>query len=496
MMLIFLSSGLFLGWSLGANDAANVFGTAVGTKMIRFKTAAIICSVFVIAGAVIGGAGAAHTLQKLGSVNAIAGSFIVALSAGLAVFFWISRWKMPVSTSQGIVGAIIGWNFFTGSLTDYSSLAKIVMTWVLCPVLSAVIAVILYNMTKAILNHFQIHLLQMDMWTRIGLVLVGAFGSYSLGANNIANVMGVFVPVVQFPDVSVFNFFTLSGVQQLFGLGGIAIAVGVFTYSKRVMDTVGSSLFKLSAVSALVVVLAHSIVLFLFSSESLEYFLATNGLPTIPLVPVSSSQAIVGAVVGIGLLKGGRLIKFRVLGRIALGWIVTPLLAGLVAFISLFIFQNVFDQTVYHKIPYRLTPEVMGHLEKMGIADEGLFFLTEQTFENPTNFKSALKRHTALTSAQVNKVITLSFYETFKVDQQKIDLKLDEQWFTSGQIHALKQLDGNVYHYRWQLEHDLLSNSPDWHYRENTKLNKSFNRILAQKYERVCAICKIRDIDQ
>ena len=49
-VLVFLSSGLFLGWSLGANDAANVFGTAVGARMIRFGTAAIICSVFVILG--------------------------------------------------------------------------------------------------------------------------------------------------------------------------------------------------------------------------------------------------------------------------------------------------------------------------------------------------------------------------------------------------------------------------------------------------------------
>lgn len=61
MVLIFLISGLFLGWSLGANDAANVFGTAVGTRMLRFKTAALIASVFVIIDAVIGGAGATHT---------------------------------------------------------------------------------------------------------------------------------------------------------------------------------------------------------------------------------------------------------------------------------------------------------------------------------------------------------------------------------------------------------------------------------------------------
>ena len=50
-ILVFLLGGLFLGWSLGANDAANVFGTAVGTRMIRFQTAAIVCGIFVILGA-------------------------------------------------------------------------------------------------------------------------------------------------------------------------------------------------------------------------------------------------------------------------------------------------------------------------------------------------------------------------------------------------------------------------------------------------------------
>ena len=51
-VLIFLSSGLFLGWSLGANDAANVFGTAVGTRRVKFSTAAFVCSGFIILGAV------------------------------------------------------------------------------------------------------------------------------------------------------------------------------------------------------------------------------------------------------------------------------------------------------------------------------------------------------------------------------------------------------------------------------------------------------------
>jgi len=106
---IFLLSGLFLGWSLGANDAANAYGTAVGTRMVRFRTAAILCSAFVILGAVVSGAGASETLGKLGSVNAPAGAFTVALAAALTVT-WMTRLGIPVSTSQAIVGSIIGWN--------------------------------------------------------------------------------------------------------------------------------------------------------------------------------------------------------------------------------------------------------------------------------------------------------------------------------------------------------------------------------------------------
>ena len=136
-VLIFLSSGLFLGWSLGANDAANVFGTAVGTRMVKFGTAAFVCSLFVLLGAVLSGAGAAHTLGKLGAVNALGGSFMAACSAAVTVY-GMTRAGLPVSTSQAIVGAIIGWNLYSGFPTDTASLMKSVGTWVACPLLAGV----------------------------------------------------------------------------------------------------------------------------------------------------------------------------------------------------------------------------------------------------------------------------------------------------------------------------------------------------------------------
>ena len=85
MGFLYLTSGLFLGWSLGANDHGNVFGAAVTTKMMKFKFAALIGSIFVILGAVVEGSGGAATLNQLGSVNAAAGTFTVALATAITV---------------------------------------------------------------------------------------------------------------------------------------------------------------------------------------------------------------------------------------------------------------------------------------------------------------------------------------------------------------------------------------------------------------------------
>jgi phosphate/sulfate permease/DNA-binding CsgD family transcriptional regulator len=344
VFFFFLTSGLFLGWSLGANDAANIFGTAVGSKMIRFRTAAITACIFVIIGATLQGSGTTNTLSHLGSVDAIAGAFTVALSAALVIFL-MTRSLLPVSTTQAIVGAIIGWNLFTGHKTDMKLLLTIVSTWVVSPAAGAVFSAIFYLLLRALLKRLQIHLVILDIYIKWALIIVGAFGAYSLGANNIANVMGVFAGSA--PDVVLdLGLFRLNGLQVLFLIGGIAIATGILTYSKGLMMQVGNGIMALSAEAAIVTVFSQAVVLFLFSSTSLSELLKSIGLPPIPLVPVSSSQVIVGSIIGIGLVKGVNEIKFKTIRGIVSGWVITPVAAGLLSFLSLFFVKNLFNLNV------------------------------------------------------------------------------------------------------------------------------------------------------
>jgi phosphate/sulfate permease len=330
MILFFLTSGLFLGWSLGANDASHIFGSAVGSKMVTFRKAAIVASVFFILGAVIQGSGTSHTLSKLGAVDAIGGSFTLALAAAITIYM-MTKFALPISTTQAIVGAIIGWNFFTGNHTDSATLGKIVISWIAGPLIGAAFAVLLYIAVKKFKNSAKIHLIRFESYIKTGLIVVGAFGAYSLGANNIANVMGVFVPAFHLKDLDLW-IFTLNSSQQLLLLGGLAVAAGIITYSWKVMETIGNNILELSSEAALVVVLAQSLVLFIFSSTGLSNLSVRIGLPPIPMVPVSSSQVIVGCILGIGLYKGARNINFKVLGEIGLGWIISPVASGLLTF--------------------------------------------------------------------------------------------------------------------------------------------------------------------
>ncbi|MCD6497704.1 MAG: anion permease [Deltaproteobacteria bacterium] len=290
-----LVSGVFLGWSLGSNDASNVFGTAVASRMVRFWTAAVLCAVFVFLGAVFqGGEGMAtyHHMAASGSMNV---AFVVALSAALTVTL-MTYWGLPVSTSQAVVGSMVLVGLVKGSL-EMGPLYKVLACWVATPVGSMLIAIILYFLLGKIMNLWDSNMFVYDRNLRIGLIVAGSYGAYALGANNVANVTGVFVG---------------KGMLTPFWacvIGGLSIGLGVLTYSHNVMMTVGRGLVKLDAFSAFIVVLSEAITVHMFAYVG---------------VPVSTSQAVVGAVLGIGVIKGVKTVNFKTLARIVFGWIGTP----------------------------------------------------------------------------------------------------------------------------------------------------------------------------
>ena len=296
-----LLGGIFLGWSLGANDAANIFGTAVSSRMVKFWTAAMIAAIFILLGALVEGESGIKTLQNLTpftSHQAIVASVAAAVTVTLMTLL-----GLPVSTSQAVVGAILGIGLLNRQL-NFTELGKVVVCWLGTPVGGIVLGIIVYKVLAAIGNSMNLNIFQSDMLLKLCLILAGSYGAYALGANNVANVTAVFVGA---------GMLSLSAATLI---GGLSIALGVLTFSRGVMETVGKKLVRLDPFSALVVVLAEAITVHIYALIG---------------VPVSTSQAVIGAVLGVGIIKGVNTIRRRTLVNIFLAWFITPFVASTLA---------------------------------------------------------------------------------------------------------------------------------------------------------------------
>lgn len=468
----FISSGLFLGWSLGANHAVNVFGTAVVSKMVRFRTAAIIAGIFVILGSFLSGSGTTRTLTELGAINAIAGSFTVALAVAVSITF-MTKAKLPVSTSQAVIGGIIGWNVFTGSPTDYNSLSKIILSWITSPILAGIFGFVLYKIVKRYLRIWKIHLLEIDSYTRIGLIVVGALASYSLGANNIANVMGMFASAPLFEEIKISGFMSITGVQQLYFFGGLAIAIGIFTYGRNVMETVGKDLYKISPITGLVVVLSEFLVLTLFTSTELESLLLKLNLPTIPLVPLSTTQAFIGAILGVGLAKDPLSINLRVFGKISVGWIIAPLSSGIITFVLLFFVQNVFEQKVINPVPYEISRSVVQKLDENNINTSSLNDLIGKRFYNNKIFKQELLSKSEFNSDQIFLIFQYAIIDSFTIDSVLAKEKLNPEIFSPDHLISINRLHGASFSHKHEFENALFPDTSLWKITGNKIADKS-----------------------
>lgn len=308
--MLSLTGGMYLGWALGANDAANVFGTAVASRIISFRNASILCALSVLLGAAFQGSAGIETLSGLTTQSQVT-LVVISVSAALTVTL-MTVLRLPISTSQAIVGSIAGVAFATKDM-NFGGLTKVLICWAATPVGAMLVCVVVYFFVWIILRFLPMSIFTRDKLLWNGLLIVGIYGSYALGANNVANATGIFSG--QFENI---------GDRWLAVLGGVAIAVGVLTFSRRVMLAVGGGLMSLDAFTAFTAVLSMSITVHIFA------FIG---------VPVSTSQAIVGAIIGIGLIRGARGFKFRVLKRMCVGWLLTPVLALLLAAAGFAIFS-------------------------------------------------------------------------------------------------------------------------------------------------------------
>ncbi len=301
-----LGASAYVGWNIGANDTANCIGTTVGCGLLSFKRAVILVAVFVILGAMLQGHHVMHTIGKgivktdLNYLSVCVALICSGFFVTLATFF-----RIPTSTSQAIVGGVLGIGLAVGAEVDFSKLILIAESWILCPLLVMGLAFGLMLLTRFVLGGFNTSSPITQHVFGLLAILSACYVAYSMGANNAGNAVGPVANLNIFPP------------RLLLFIGGVSIAVGAVSYGRKVADTVGKGITPLDIPSAFVAQISSAFGMHLFSMLG---------------IPVSTSSAIVGAVVGVGLVKGARAISKKTILTILTGWVLTPTLACLASY--------------------------------------------------------------------------------------------------------------------------------------------------------------------
>lgn len=333
MIVIFLFlAAAYSGWSIGANDSGNCVGTIVGGGVISFRKAIILVAGFIILGAVLQGQKVMKTVGKgiiLSSSSSYQdyhdqappsefknffptdkipdlGIFVALFSA--AIFVSLATYSsIPVSTSQSIVGGVAGVGVgvvgFQASYFKLAVIGKIMGSWIICPFLTMVLAFLIYYL----LNSFLKKAKSISAWSgilRIMVIGAAAYSAYSLGANDVGNSIGPLLN--KYPDKGFY----------LSIFGALVLAIGGLTFSRRVCETVGKNITPLDLPGAFAAQISGAFGIHLFSMLG---------------IPVSTSQAIVGAVIGVGLVKGVSAVSRRTVVQIIVGWVATPICAAVFA---------------------------------------------------------------------------------------------------------------------------------------------------------------------
>jgi len=266
----------------------------MSSRILSYKKSVALTSLGLISGALMEGGKMGRTL--IGSVTEIT-TPIALLDVFITTFLLMLAFTLlhiPASLSHVSVGAYVGANFAIGLSLNNATLGLIILSWLLVPVFSALIAILIYKFIARIAQRF--NLLTLDAFNRVAAIVVTFYITYSLGANNVGLINGLYMPLI---SNSIFLEFMIIFMAM-------SVALGVIIFGKRITKTVGEDLIILSPISVLTSMFSSALLMWLFTQFS---------------IPISITQAFIGGIFGAGLIKRHVIFNRIILYEIVGSWI-------------------------------------------------------------------------------------------------------------------------------------------------------------------------------
>lgn len=287
-------SSIFMSWTVGAVSAPSSFGPVVSSRAMGILRSTLVVGISAFLGAFFQGQRVTNTLSS-GFVNGVSlgpnqAVLILMVSATMvAMGVWL---HLPIPTAFTLVGATIGAGLGMGGSLDLTQISTLFSYWLVLPLVAGTIG----YLTSALLRAYVPKNDGSKTYLQAILICVGIYTAFTAGATQVGLAIGPLVNAVNLP------------LKWLLALGGFGIIVGAWTGSPNIIHAVARDYADLG--------LRRSIAALVGTS------LLAQGASLIG-IPISFNAAILGAVVGSGLIAQEADIGTEKIKSTILSWFLT-----------------------------------------------------------------------------------------------------------------------------------------------------------------------------
>jgi PiT family inorganic phosphate transporter len=304
----------------GMNDAANSIATVVSTRVLTPKQAVAWAAFWNAAAMALVGTAVARTISSV--VPAAQQDLTLVLAALVGAVVWAHGCTvlgLPISVSHSLVGGLVGagWAAQGWGAVNFTKLEPTLWFILLAPVIGLVVGALLMTIVYWVFQSSTPG--KVDRWFRLGQLVSSAGFSLGHGSNDAQKTMGIITAALIAGGVYAAPAKGQPPSVELWVIVAAHIAIGLGTLMGgwKVIRTMGSKLTKLKPVQGFCAETAGSLVLL---------FTAHTG------IPVSTTHSITGSIMGVGVVKRMRSVRWGVAKKILWAWVLTiPLAAGMSA---------------------------------------------------------------------------------------------------------------------------------------------------------------------
>jgi inorganic phosphate transporter, PiT family len=291
-LLIALALGF--AWSMGAHYTGATMGMPHALGAIGAWPALLLMAPLTVLGAAF----ASHAVERrVGSgltdarLSVAAQAVVIGVAFALTTLF--NRLRVPTSTIQILVFAVVGVSLAVDAGVRWSEIGRLALVWLSAPFVAFGLGLVLTRALDRVpaVAHAQ------AASVGAALVAMGAAASFAMGANDVSNASGALVGTGTFGELAAGS------------VGGAGLALGVLTWGKPLLRRVAFEIVAVDRAMATAAQLVQAGVV--LAAVAFGFFTSMN-------------QALVGAMAGAGIARGRHTVHAPTLLAILRGWLVGP----------------------------------------------------------------------------------------------------------------------------------------------------------------------------